>query len=793
MHATEVLSRLQLLSSAPKQDRIHLANELQSILGGVESSELGELLSLCENVLQPRGAARAATRFLLKACKGRDGFRLEGLLRSGISLPTLLQLARQTRLADLPPSAPLADELLALVLAWEPLQGAAGGEAAPLATVLGAVRYFGLVGHLQAETAEVVLQHAIGLQGSTAAAGARRFTLRAVAEAGEVLPEWRPLVLRMLLAPDLASAVAPSEVVRVAQDWGLHDDPTVFAQLRRLLESPRRSPPASAPEEAIAGIRCERDAPSKTHLPKLTLSEENVVLVDGLKSQDVLSAATETAIAAAAKGQMLLVGLDAEWEDPRPLSLLQLAVSVDGESTTVFLVDMLTPPSPITLECCRRLLRGSPKGGHEVLTFSAREDRRRLAVTGILPELAHRSDLSSDDTETRTDAGEANGWVDLQQSVWGLGPQPSLQAVVKKALGAHMDKRLQKSNWDERPLSKEQLDYAALDASVLLKLWKCWRGLPQGETVGPGDCSKEALTHEEEKARWQRRREVLAQKAVGAPRAADGGKKSINGDLRFVIVTALTKLARKMRGLGLDSVILGENGKATQQDFREAVEDGRIVLTRSRKLKLPATVSEHTYVLRSEGTDEQLREVIDIFGVEVHADCLCGRCVQCNSWDWRFASRSDIRGNPQVSEKTLRSYDEFWVCGGCGKVFWEGSMFEKAVGHFRTFMPDSGEGGPSSGEAPPSEMPAAASTPAGAPAQEASGCGAHRGRARVDRGGAALPGGPVSAARMAGAGSRRATAAFFQAMFAHGVSAGLDATEAAVSAMRKVPSGSCSF
>ena len=47
---------------------------------------------------------------------------------------------------------------------------------------------------------------------------------------------------------------------------------------------------------------------------------------------------------------------------------------------------------------------------------------------------------------------------------------PSLQRVVASRLGLFVDKSLQCSDWDARPLSAAQLAYAGLDAEVLLRL-----------------------------------------------------------------------------------------------------------------------------------------------------------------------------------------------------------------------------------------------------------------------------------------------------------------------------------
>ncbi|CAM9346465.1 unnamed protein product [Choristocarpus tenellus] len=48
------------------------------------------------------------------------------------------------------------------------------------------------------------------------------------------------------------------------------------------------------------------------------------------------------------------------------------------------------------------------------------------------------------------------------------GQTRGLASVVQETLGVHLDKAMQTSNWEQRPLSKEQRLYAALDAYCLL-------------------------------------------------------------------------------------------------------------------------------------------------------------------------------------------------------------------------------------------------------------------------------------------------------------------------------------
>eukprot|EP00434_Breviolum_minutum_P005785 symbB.v1.2.005100.t1/scaffold234.1/size257806/19 len=402
-------------------------------------------------------------------------------------------------------------------------------------------------------------------------------------------------------------------------------------------------------------------------LPLLRPQQEEVhVWVDAERGGSILAHHASEAL----QSRELRVAVDAEWQDPRPLSLLQLALSVRKQPPTVFLIDMVQPPSESTLEWCRKLLTGE----HEVLVFSPKEDSRRLEEVGLLPGVKQEN------------------WLDLQRLDWGLGNQPGLQAVAAWALGRWMDKSLQTSNWDQRPLTRAQQEYAALDASVLLRLHDCDRATlpkraPKVQVQSPHPLtSNMAMTQQKE--RWNTYR---ADPQRRRPRIVDAeGARERNEDLCFMLPAALTRLMRKLRGLGLDTMILREG--APQRELVETAEDeDRIILYYNTKNLLPARVFHRTYMLQSTSPDEQLREIIEAFDVDINSDCLCGRCVQCNAWDWQLVGREDVKDNPQVAARTLESFDEFWLCGGCGKIYWEGKMFVKALGHFRGFMPESSD------------------------------------------------------------------------------------------------------
>jgi ribonuclease D len=49
-------------------------------------------------------------------------------------------------------------------------------------------------------------------------------------------------------------------------------------------------------------------------------------------------------------------------------------------------------------------------------------------------------------------------------------PSKSLSSVFQTACGLSLDKRMQRSDWERRPLSEDQIMYAATDAFALLLL-----------------------------------------------------------------------------------------------------------------------------------------------------------------------------------------------------------------------------------------------------------------------------------------------------------------------------------
>jgi uncharacterized protein with PIN domain len=85
----------------------------------------------------------------------------------------------------------------------------------------------------------------------------------------------------------------------------------------------------------------------------------------------------------------------------------------------------------------------------------------------------------------------------------------------------------------------------------------------------------------------------------------------------------------------------------------------------------------HGYYVRSQVPDEQLKEVLRKFHLKNQLR-LFTRCMECNSILEKVA-KEDI--SDKLQPMTRRFYSEFLRCPGCGRIYWNGSHYERMKSH----------------------------------------------------------------------------------------------------------------
>ena len=144
---------------------------------------------------------------------------------------------------------------------------------------------------------------------------------------------------------------------------------------------------------------------------------------------------------------------------------------------------------------------------------------------------------------------------------------------------------------------------------------------------------------------------------------------------RFVADGHLGKLARNLRLLGLDTVY--ERDADDPRLLEIMVEEDRVLLTRDRPLLMRGVV-RHGYCPRSSESEEQTREVLRRFGMTRHGAEMApfSRCLHCNG-ALEPVDKSEVLAPLAAEPLTLRFYDDFRRCPGCGRIYWPGTHTQK--------------------------------------------------------------------------------------------------------------------
>lgn len=132
---------------------------------------------------------------------------------------------------------------------------------------------------------------------------------------------------------------------------------------------------------------------------------------------------------------------------------------------------------------------------------------------------------------------------------------------------------------------------------------------------------------------------------------------------RFIVDENVARLARYLRMLGFDSVlVVGDHAIVA-----EARRESRVILTRDQRLLMHRDVT-HGLFLRTTKVEDQAGEVVRRLQLERLIRPL-SRCLDCN----HLLDRLDAP--PASVPDSVRTWaNEFWICPLCRRSFWKGSI-----------------------------------------------------------------------------------------------------------------------
>ncbi|EFJ13438.1 hypothetical protein SELMODRAFT_122415 [Selaginella moellendorffii] len=419
--------------------------------------------------------------------------------------------------------------------------------------------------------------------------------------------------------------------------------------------------------------------------------------IDGEAFQGFLLALQESSV----------IALDAEWKPvlvagmhPR-VSLLQIACrkrDFGPESDLVFIVDVLSIPASALLQPLEEALETSRI---LKLGFKLRQDLINLA--------ASLSSTASFSCEPYIDIGKLYHEVKRKNPRKLPGDTPSLSHICRDVFGRPLCKSLQCSDWELRPLTEEQISYAAADAHCLLAILDALHPYIIDMQRSKAGCplvtrfrsmSKKAdrsgkflaylLTFQQTLSLQADPKKKIRTRRVRDTNRSQGQAEFewcgpppwdpvVGGDgcPKFLCDIMIEGLARQLRCVGIDAACPHRLKPDARQLIEQAQREGRILLTRDVKLLRQRLIpSNQAYRVKHLTKKEQLTEIIETFHLTVSEEHLLSRCTRCNGElcpkPLTAQQAKAAAPNQKISEDVLLQDGLlFWQCSECRHLYWQ--------------------------------------------------------------------------------------------------------------------------
>ncbi len=141
---------------------------------------------------------------------------------------------------------------------------------------------------------------------------------------------------------------------------------------------------------------------------------------------------------------------------------------------------------------------------------------------------------------------------------------------------------------------------------------------------------------------------------------------------KFVADVMLGSLSRWLRLFGFDT--LYSNRFKDFELIKISLQEDRILLTKDRILS-KSKLLKNALLINSENLEEQLIEVF-LYLKNKNFPILTKslRCPVCNG-EMTIVSKEEVLN--QIPDYIFMNTDEFYMCSGCKKIYWQGSHKEK--------------------------------------------------------------------------------------------------------------------
>ncbi len=136
---------------------------------------------------------------------------------------------------------------------------------------------------------------------------------------------------------------------------------------------------------------------------------------------------------------------------------------------------------------------------------------------------------------------------------------------------------------------------------------------------------------------------------------------------KFLVDRMLGQTTKWLRFMGIDAKYAPKGDDEKLLEIAE--EEDRVLITRDKEL----ANNDRVMLVEKAPPEEIIPKILKIYDTELKP---LTRCSNCNTLVEKI-EKQEIIG--KVPEGVLERNDEFWICDGCGKVYWKGTHWENIL------------------------------------------------------------------------------------------------------------------
>ncbi|VDK67117.1 unnamed protein product [Litomosoides sigmodontis] len=394
-------------------------------------------------------------------------------------------------------------------------------------------------------------------------------------------------------------------------------------------------------------------------------------------------------------GKADLIGIDAEWKPSFMCTSDRVAlfqISVQGCS---YLVDVITLENELTEKQWTQFFKllfsesNAIKLGFDFLNdlrvlqasfpyLQPLEEMRNVICLLKLVKSLLNSNPAFLDFGYPTSSPLSNETENLLDSVSDEIMHFRLTDLCQKVLGEALDKTEQIGNWAMRPLRREQMKYAAMDAYCLLDLYdklkiKAEREYNMNWTIHCKECDVTRIKSKTEKRSKKKETKFDDKEFKQMIERLNSSlnnsqiKRSPN-DLKIIVDSMMLGLGKHLRRCGIDTILAETRSYliecAEKDPNRYIITCGKAIdeLRRHRSLRGTERILS-VPTTQNMSTIQQIEFVLRQFNIHLSKDDIFSRCMKCNSNSFVIAPspvleamyRANIIASNPFSEETYNA------------------------------------------------------------------------------------------------------------------------------------------